>query len=159
LTIKMSHWLTPMKTKSFYCRLIAGALLGATTAQADPLITSWFTANSGKYARVYTNTTARSQGVSSTTWSSAMATGQTSPTYAGVHEIDYSTSWVYIRNTGLASFVMGPWSNPNLPANQGTSTSTYRFPRNVAGQTNYTGSNITARLTGMGVIGYLVDGV
>src|ERR1017187_6029201 len=82
--------------------------LAATARAADPELTSWFTVNSGKYAQVYASTANRSSGISATTWS-----GQTLPTYAGVHEIDYSSNWVYIRNSGLASYVMGPWNNPN----------------------------------------------
>src|ERR1051325_4775065 len=130
---------------------LALALAGNFVAHADSLITSWFTANSGKYARVYTSAANRSSGISSTIWS-----GQTLPTYAGVHEIDYSSNWVYIRNTGLASYVMGPWNNPNWPKNQGTSTSVYRFPRGNAGVTNTSASKT---LTGLGAIGRLVDGV
>jgi hypothetical protein len=131
--------------------IIAGGLLYAATAQADPQLTSWFTANTGKYARIYTSTANRTAGVASTTWST-----QTSPTYAGVHEIDCSANWVYIRNSGLASFVMGPWGNPNLASNQGANTPVYRFPRGAAGVTNYPA---TKTLTSMGAIGFLVDGV
>ena len=130
--------------------LIAG-LLGAGVAQADPLLSSWFTANSGKYARVYTTTANRTAGVSATTWS-----GQTLPTYAGVHEIDASANWVYIKNTGLASYTMGPWNNPNWPKNQGASTTVYRFPRGAAGAS---AAPTSKTLTGMGAIGFLVDGV
>ena len=126
---------------------ILGGLLVAVSAHGDPQFTSWFTANNGKYARIYTSTANRTAGVSATTWS-----GQTLPTYAGVHEIDYSPSWVYIKNTGLASYVMGPWNNPNLPKNQGTSTAVYRFPRTPSAPASKT-------LTGMGAIGFLVDGV
>ncbi len=132
-------------------RLLFMLLLGAHAASADPLITSWYTANSGKYARVYTSAANRTAGISSTTWST-----QTSPTYAGVHEIDYSANWVYLRNTGLGSYVMGPWNNPNYAKNQGTSTSAYRFPRGNAGVTN---TAATKSLTGLGAIGRLVDGV
>ena len=132
---------------------ITAALFCALTARAaDPMLTSWFTANSGKYARVYTSTANRTAGISATTWTS----GQTSPTYAGVHEIQSSTSWVYLRNSGLASFVMGPWSNPNVPKNQNSATGVYRFPRGNAGVTNTAASKT---LTGNGVIGRLVDGV
>ncbi len=127
--------------------IVAGVLLGAVTAPADPLVTSWFTANTGKYARIYTSLANRTNGISTSTW-----TGQTAPTYAGVHEIDYSASWVYVKDSGLASYVMGPWNNPNLPKNQGTSTKVIRFPRTPS----IPGSKT---LTGMGAIGYLVDGV
>ena len=131
--------------------LVFSLFLGARAALADPLITSWFTANSGKYARVYTSTANRTAGIASTTWST-----QTSPTYAGIHEIDYSANWVYLRNSGLGSYVMGPWNNPNYAKNQGTSTSAYRFPRGNAGVTN---TAATKTLTGLGAIGRLVDGV
>jgi hypothetical protein len=47
---------------------------------------------------------------------------------------------------------MGPWNNPNLPKNQGTATGVYRFPRIPTIPTSKT-------LTGMGSIGFLVDGV
>lgn len=119
---------------------------------ADPQLSSWLTEASTKYARIYTSTANRTAGISTTTW-----TGQTSPTYAGVHEVDYSGNWVYIKNTGLAPYVMGPWNNPNLPKNQGTSTGVYRFPRNPSVNTNLAPTGRT--LTGMGSIGFLVDGV
>jgi hypothetical protein len=47
---------------------------------------------------------------------------------------------------------MGPWDNPNLPKNQGTANGVYRFPRTPTFSTSKT-------LTGMGSIGFLVDGV
>ncbi|MEO6753193.1 MAG: sulfatase-like hydrolase/transferase, partial [Chthoniobacteraceae bacterium] len=135
-------------------RLVAGVTLLASglTLRADPQLTSWFTANSGQYARIYTTTANRTAGTSTTTW-----TGQTSPAYAGVHEINYSPNWVYIRNTGLASFVMGPWNNPNLPKNQGAATTpvlVYKIPR-----TSTVTYPATKTLTPMGTIGFLVDGV
>ena len=123
-----------------------------TSLFADPLLSSWFTEASTKYARIYTSTANRSNGVSTTSW-----TGQTLPTYAGVHEIDYSSSWVYIKNTGLAPYVMGPWNNPNLPKNQGTTNNVYRFSRNPTVISNLATSGRT--LTGQGSIGFLVDGV
>jgi len=94
----------------------------------------------------------RTAGISTTTWSN-----QTLPTYAGVHEINCSPNWVYIRNSGLAPYVMGPWNNPNLPRNQGTSTGVYRFPRNPAVISNLATTGRT--LTLQGSIGFLVDGV
>lgn len=124
-------------------------LIAVTIAQAhaDPLLSSWYTADSTQYARIYTSAANRTAGISTTTW-----TGQTIPTYSGVHEIDYSSNWVYIRNSGLAPYVMGPWSNPNLPKNQGTSNGAYRFPRTPS-------IPVSKTLTGLGAIGFLVDGV
>ena len=127
--------------------MLTALLACGSAAHADPILSSWFTGNTAKYARIYTSTANRTAGISTTTW-----TGQTLPTYAGVHEIDYSPTWVYIRNTGLGGHVMGPWNNPNLPKNQGTSTSVYRFPRTatIPG---------TKTLTSLGALGFLVDGV
>jgi hypothetical protein len=128
--------------------LLSIVLLGLESAlHADPQLSSWFTEASTKYARIYKTTADRTTGTSSATW-----TGQTLPTYAGVHEINYSPTWVYIRNSGLAPYVMGPWNNPNLPKNQGTANGVYRFPRIPTFPTSKT-------LTGMGSIGFLVDGV
>ncbi len=133
--------------------LAATALFATAFAlRADPQLTSWFTANSSQYARIYTSTANRTAGTSATTW-----TGQTSPAYAGVHEINYSPSWIYIRNTGLPSFVCGPWNNPNLPKNQGAATIpvlVYKIPRTST--VTYPASK---SLTQNGAIGFLVDGV
>jgi hypothetical protein len=131
-------------------RLHAALFIIAAHAHADPLLSSWYTANSTKYASIYASAAAEASNTASTTWS-----GQSLPTYAGVHEIDYSASWVYIKNTGIPGQVIGPWNNPNLPRNQGSNSTVYRFPRNpavVSGTTNKT-------LTGMGAIGFFVDGM
>lgn len=130
-----------------FLTLVATLALLSSVMPADPLLSSWLVANSTKYARIYTSPANRAAGISTTTW-----TSQTLPTYAGIHEINYSASWVYLKNTGLAGYVMGPWNNPNLPKNQGTATKVYRFPRTPA-------IPATKTLTGMGVIGVLVDGV
>lgn len=135
-----------------FCAIFWGVVLWGPTAKADPLLSSWFTAGSTKYARIYTSTVNRSNGISTTAW-----TGQSLPTYAGVHEINYSFNWVYIKNTGLAPYIMGPWNNPNLPKNQGTSVNVYRFPRVPTVISNLVTTGRT--LTGQGSIGFLVDGV
>jgi len=134
--------------KGFALSYISLVLLGLEAVlHADPQLSSWFTEASTKYARIYKTTADRTTGTSSTIW-----TGQTLPTYAGVHEINYSPTWVYIKNSGLAPYVMGPWNNPNLPRNQGNSTSVYRFPRFPVIPSSHT-------LTDQGSIGFLVDGV
>lgn len=131
-------------------------LTSVTLVHADPQLTSWYTADSGQYARIYQNTIAESGGTKSTTWSRGTGT-QSNPTYATVSEVVYSTSWVYIRTTGLASHVMGPWyldtnktqNFPNFPSNTAV---IYRIPRTPvipATKTN----------TGLGVIGRMVNGV
>ncbi len=121
-----------------------------------PLITSWFTANSAEYARIYPTLAAQNTGASVTTWSRGMGV-QSTPTYADVHQVDYSNDWVYIHTTGLASYVMGPWYQnaaktnlfPNYPSNTATK---FRFPRVPTIPT-------TKVLTGLGATGRMVNGV
>ena len=128
----------------------------AVSAQADPRLTSWYTADSGQYARIYQSTAAETAGTKSTTWSRGTGT-QANPTYSGVSEIVHSANWVYLRTTGLASHVMGPWylnaakttNFPNFPSNTAT---IYRIPRSPAVPTSKT-------LTGAGAIGFFVNGV
>ncbi|MCB1278628.1 YHYH protein [Prosthecobacter sp.] len=123
---------------------------------ADPQLSSWFTADSGQYARIYQTTAAETAGTKSTTWS--RGTGiQSNPTYATVSEVSYSASWVYIRTTGLASHMMGPWyldaaktqNFPNFPSNTAV---IYRIPRVPVIPASKT-------LTGLGTTGRMVNGV
>ena len=125
-------------------------------SSAEPQITSWYTSQSGKYARIFTSKENEAASLTSTTWSRGRG-NQSSPTYAGVHEIHHDDSWVYIRTSGLGFHVMGPWyldeaktrNFPNFPSNTAT---TYRIPRSP---TSFNGT-VT---TGFGAIGYFVDGV
>ena len=122
----------------------------------DPRTNCWFTAYSGQYARLYTNSALQAAGTTLTTWSNGSQT-QSLPAYCGVQEVYSSTSWIYLRSTGLASYHMGPWfldaqhttEFPNLPVNQRT---LFRFPRV---------SSVPAAKTisGGGQIGMFVDGV
>ena len=149
-----------MKIPALLTRSTAALALAlfATAAHADPQLTSWFTGDSGQYARIYQSTAAETAGPASASKTWSRGTGvQSTPTYAGVSEIVYSASWVYFRTTGLASHVMGPWyldaaktqNFPNFPSNTAT---IYRIPRTptVPG---------TKTLTGGGAIGYFVNGV
>lgn len=120
-------------------------------SSADPRTNSWFTTYSGKYARIYTNNAARTAGNAVATWGNGTQ-NQTLPAYSGVQAIYSSANWVYIRSSGLGAHVMGPWLNgafPNLPKNQNV---LYRIPRNPVVST-------ATNLTGLGAIGYFVDGV
>src|SRR5262245_46508097 len=138
-----------MKTK--FALLAAALLFTVNTFAADPLTDSWFTAHSAKYARIYLNDAAKSAGNASATWSNGTQ-NQSFPAYVGVQEIYSSSNWVYIRTTGLGVHTMGPWLNgafPNLPINTKT---LWRISR-----TNSVPS--TKTLTGLGAIGYFVDGV
>jgi len=124
--------------------------------QAQPIIDSWFTTNSGRYARIYTSDANKAAGNAVTTWSNGTQS-QNTPAYAGVQEVYSSGNWVYLRTTGLGSHVMGPWYLnvartqifPNLPVNK---KALYRIPRTPV-------VPVTKTLTGLGVIGYFVDGI
>ena len=134
------------------------AILAASSAPAadDPRLTSWLSAPSVNYARLYESDAARTSGTAVTTWARGQGT-QSAPSYAGVMQISSSRDWVYLRSSGLGYHVMGPWylntahtqSFPNFPANQNV---LYRVPRAPVVSANKT-------LTGNGVIGYGVDGV
>jgi len=131
-------------------------LLASGTALADPQLSSWYTADSGQYARLYQSTADETSGTVSKTWSRGSGT-QSLPTYVDVSEILYSSSWVYIRSSGLAGHIMGPWyldaakaSNfPNFPSN---TAKIYRIPRTPT-------YPATKSLTGLGASGCMVNGV
>ena len=139
-----------MKTLMLLTACGAAALFPCRARATDPLVSSWFTLDSGRYARVYTNAAAQSARTPAVAWSNG-SQNQTLPAYSGIQEVDSSASWVYLRSTGLGSHVMGPWSVgfPNFPINTKT---LYRLPRTTSVSASKT-------LTGLGAIGYFVDGV
>jgi hypothetical protein len=132
------------------------SLLVAANAFADPQLTSWFTEDSGQYARIYQSAAAENAGTVSKTWSRGTGV-QNLPTYAGVSKIVYSTNWVYIRATGLAGHIMGPWyldaaktqNFPNFPSN---TAKIYQIPRTPV-------IPVSKTLTGLGATGCMVNGV
>ena len=141
-----------MKTHTALLHLV----FSAVPCLADPQLTSWHTADSGQYARIYQNSADETSGTVSKTWSRGTGV-QSTPTYAGVSKIVYSASWVYIRSTGLAGHIMGPWyldaakttNFPNFPSN---TAKIYRIPRTPTIPT-------TKSLTGLGASGCMVNGV
>ena len=136
--------------------ILLASLTLAVIAHADPQLASWYTADSGQYARLYQSTAAETAGTVSKTWSRGTGV-QSNPTYAGVSEIVSSANWVYIRTTGLAGHIMGPWyldaaktqNFPNFPSN---TASIYRIPRTPA-------IPATKTATGLGATGRMVNGV
>jgi hypothetical protein len=118
---------------------------------ADPLLTSWATAFSGQYARVYTTTANRSSGTSTATWSN-----QSIPAYADIAQVLYSANWVYVRASDLPSYVAGPWLNPQGVPGQLWPTNQHlinRFPRTPSAQSG------TKTISGTGYSGLYVDGI
>jgi len=119
-------------------------------------VDSWLTTYSGKYARLYATDADKTSGNAVSTWSRGTIS-QTVPAYCGIYFVGYSASWLYIRSSGLASHIMGPWYAgaahtmlfPNLPKYTAT---LYRIPRTPSAPG-------TKTLTGLGAIGYFMDGV
>lgn len=136
--------------------MLMGLLMSTGSVFADAQLDSWFTRDSGRYARIYQTSADLTAGNAVTTWSRGSGV-QSSPVYAGVHDVSYSASWVYIHTSGLASYVMGPWYLnaaktqlfPNYPGNTKT---LYRIPRSPTIPASKT-------LTGLGAVGYFVNGV
>ena len=124
--------------------------------QATPLFSSWFTDLSGRYARIYEDNDAITNQTPVTTWNRGDGV-QGDPVYAGITEISYTDTDVYIRTSNLGFHVMGPWYGgnnnlfPNYPANR---AEIYRFPR-----TPIIPAVLSKSLTGGGAIGYGVDGI
>ena len=123
---------------------------------AEPITTSWFTELTGQYARIYPTTTEETSGNPVTSWNHPNGgASQPMPTYAGVSEISTTATDLYIRTSGLAFHVMGPWyNNGNLFGNYPANTAqVVRFPRTPVV------SPLPKPLTGLGAIGFFVDGV
>ena len=137
-------------------RAMCVAFAGLSLVAADPQLDAWLTQYSGQYARIYSTDAARLSGTATTTWGNG-STDQLVPAYVGIQELYSSDTWVYIRSTGLGIHTMGPWylnaahtqAFPGLPTNQ---KAFYRLPRT-------TSVSATKTLTGLGAIGYFVDGV
>jgi hypothetical protein len=138
-------------------------LLLATTALADPQLSTWQTTNSRKYARVYLTDSDATSSTTYTTWSNPSGTqNQSLPVYAGVQQIAYSDSWIYIKTSGLGGHIMGPWYDNaarsarfvNAPVNQNT---LWRLPRTATLGTPPTTKTQTSGSEA--AVGYLVDGV
>ncbi len=139
-----------MKTRILLFTPSAAVLLASSVLGADPRTDLWLTDATARYARIYTSSANRLSGNSVTTWSNG-SQSQNLPAYCGVQAVLSSADWVYLRTTGLGSHAMGPWpaNFPNLPANQHV---LYRLPRNPV-------LGAQGTLTGLGSIGYFVDGV
>lgn len=139
-----------MKTKHLVGAILGIATLPGVLRSGDPRTDLWLTEGSARYARVFASTANRLAGIAATTWGNGSQT-QAQPAYCGVQAVYSSADWVYLRTTGLGSHGMGPWpaNFPNLPLNQHV---LYRLPRNPA-----LGSG--GSLTGLGTVGYFVDGV
>ena len=139
-----------MKYHVRFAPALALAFLAAARAQnvSDPHITTWLTAKSGQYARVYETAAKKSSGTTATTWPSSGLTnsggGQATLAYADIQRVAYSSTYVYIQTTGFPSYTMGNWVNPQggvfmfWPANR---AAIHRIPRNPSIPTTKTKAN------------------
>ncbi len=149
------------------------ALLLPTSILAEPIISSWYTEDGGSYARIWQTiedeTSEKGGGATTsvTTWDAAdfddnpRVGDQPKPVYAGVQGVSYSSDFVYIKSTGLATNTMGPWYS-NLektglfPSFPGNAAILYRFPRSTTYGADYISPKNTS---GLGTNGLAVDGV
>lgn len=128
-------------------------------AEANPIITSWYTKQSGVYARVIQSSAITTP---KTMWPDAGVTNnntggtaQTLPVYADVQRIRYTTTDVYINANGLASYTMGPWFTNSgglfgfWPLSRDYQVRITRTPAPAATKTRHPG----------GMIGMMVNGV
>lgn len=126
-----------------------------------PVLASWETANATRFANVISGLDpAAGPG---TTWPGTVPAGittsgsVTSPAYADIQRIRYSTGSVYVNANGLPSYTFGPWFGfqnnaglfPNFPTSQNL---IYQFPSSPAPATTLTS-------TGGGTCGLWVNGV
>lgn len=145
----------------FLATVVVAVAVTAARAQSstDPRLTTWQFAKSGAYARVWETNADKSSNNAVATWPRSGLTnrggGQSTATYSDVSRVTYSANYVYVYTTGLASYTMGPWYDPNgttlfgmWPTNRGA---IHQIPRNPVIPTT---KSITR-----GVGGVLVNGV
>jgi hypothetical protein len=90
-----------------------------SSSSSAPQVVSWFLQNTAQDAEILDELDLSAGPVS--TWF-----GNPSPTYADVQEIQYSSDYVYVSMSGMASHLMGPWyldagrtePFPNYPRDQ-----------------------------------------
>ncbi len=139
-------------------RYLSILLAVSAFAKGSPITSTWFTDLSGQYARIYPTTADETANAAVTSWNHPTGNDQLTPTYAGVSEISTTATDLYIRTSGLPFHVMGPWylnaakTNlfPNYPGNIAQSARIPLTPVIPSG---------TKSLTGLGAIGYFIDGV
>ncbi len=116
---------------------LTGAVVAPAQSVTDPHITTWLTSKSAQYARIWETTSDKTSGNAVSTWprSGLMNSGggQATSAYADVQRVAYSTNYVYVYTTGLASYTMGNWLSPSggvfmfWPTNR---AAIHRIPRN-----------------------------
>lgn len=131
---------------AFSVRAYDGSLVSSTAVAVnitltttDPQLSSWYVAQTGKYARITETDATLAAGTTETTWTRTtgpFTLSQSQPVYAGPQQVDYSASWIYLRTPSLATYLMGPWYNDatrsnsalfiNVPTNQ---ASIVKLPR------------------------------
>ena len=133
----------------------------AQSQVTTPILASWSTANSKKYAEIISGLDPAAGPTE--TWPGTEPTGiqtsgsVTSPAYADIQTIRYSSTDVYVNANGLPSYVFGPWFGfqtnggifVNFPSAQNV---TYEFPSTPAPASSQTS-------TGGGDVGLWVNGV
>jgi uncharacterized protein (TIGR03437 family) len=131
------------------------------TPVSTPILASWSTKNSTQFAQLVSPLDPAAG--PETTWPGTLPTGiavsgsVTSPAYADIQRIRYSSTAVYINANALPSYVFGPWfgftDNGGVFANfPDAENYTAQFPTSPAPATTFTS-------TALGAAGLWVNGV
>jgi YHYH protein len=135
--------------------------ISAQSSAQVPLLNSWQTKYSARYARVVEQIGSSPV----TTWPAAglrnMGGGQSTPIYSDITQVSYSSGnpngWVYVRGSGLASHQMGPWySDGTLTQLFGNWPSDRNYIRRFPMVPTIPATKVT---NGLGALGIWVNGV
>ncbi len=142
------------------CRLHIESLEERNLLDGTPLLDSWLRGVSGEYAQAINGWDVASG--PSSTWPDYVPRGahynggQSTPVEGDLHYISFSDNWVYVQAPGLASYVMGPWFQPNgqvfpnFPSDQNQLVRITQDPQPASGQHD---------INGLGPVGIWANGV
>ncbi len=142
------------------CRLHVESLEERNLLDGMPLLDSWMHGVNGEYAQAINGWDVASG--PSSTWPDYVPPGahynggQATPIEGNIHYISYSDNWVYVQAPGLASYVMGPWFQPNgqvfpnFPSDQNQLVRFTQDPQPAIGQHD---------INGLGPVGMWANGV
>lgn len=123
------------RMKNIIITILSLLFIGVTNAQTNPAITSWLQNTNGTKGRYYLT---------------GNFTPITSNIEANVQLVQYSTNNVYVKATGIPSYVTGPYAIGTITT-AANNNYTFKFPLNPTPATNHTS-------VGNGAIAAFIDG-
>lgn len=124
-----------MNTKPIFFTITFIMMYVWTQAQLSPAVTSWLQNTNGTKGRYYL---------------SGNATPFTSTINANVQMVQYSTNYVYVKATGIPSYITGPYAIGTITT-AANNNYTFKFTLNPTPATNHTA-------VGNGAIAAFIDG-